>query len=217
MHKPLKWLKNILNILPYIFFAIALLLIIQIVISLQKGSTPSVFGYSVFSVESPSMEPELMTGDLVFVKLVDPQTLEIGDIITFHQPGEPAILITHRIIDIKTSGDIWFFTTLGDNNHGTINDWEVDFSEEYVIGKVTSNSTFLGKLYSGIVSGGINIVYGIAIALFSLIGIAEAVNIVKEVKLAKNKDLNAIKSKLLEEELIKLRAETEKNDQTNTK
>jgi signal peptidase I len=203
MRKPLK---IIINVLPYIFFAVALLLIIQVVIALKNETAPSVFGYSVFSVETPSMEPEYMTGDLVFVKLSDPHTLSVGDVITFRRPDKPEILITHRIVEIQQTGETWFFTTLGDNNHGLINDWETDFSETFIIGEVTGKSTLLGKAYSGIVSGGINIIYGVAIGIFILIGVAEILNIVKEVKLSKNKELLDAKAALVEAELEKLRA-----------
>ncbi len=214
MRRPFNILKKTIFVLPYIFFAITLLLIVQIVIALSNKTTPSVFGYSVFSVESPSMEPTYMTGDLVFVKLVNPDDLNIGDVITFHRSDKPEILITHRIVDIQGTGDIRFFTTLGDNNHGLINDWETDFSEELIIGKVTGKSVWLGKAYNGIVSGGINIVYGVAIGIFVLIGIAEIVNITKEIKLARNKDLIEAKAKMVEEELARLIAE-EKQKQNN--
>ena len=215
MRRPFNILKKIITILPYIFFAITLLLIVQIVIALSNKTTPSVFGYSVFSVESPSMEPAYMTGDLVYVKLIDPDELEIGDVITFRRADKQEILITHRIIDIQETGDIRFFTTLGDNNHGLINDWETDFSEDLIIGKVTGKSVWLGKAYNGIVSGGINIVYGVAIGIFILIGIAEIVNITKEVKLAKNKDLIEAKAKMVEEELARLVAEEKQKLKNN--
>jgi signal peptidase len=186
------------------------------VISLRNDRTPAVFGYSIFSVETPSMEPELMTGDLVFVKLVDPHSLEVDDIITFRRPDKPEIIITHRIVSIDTSTDVWKFTTLGDNNHGLINDWEINFSQTFVIGEVTGKSAWLGQAYSGIISGGINIIYGVAIGIFILIGIAEVINIVKEIKLSRNKELIEAKAKLVEAELAKLRElETKPNDENH--
>lgn len=204
-----KVLKKIITILPYIFFAITLLLIIQIVIALSNKTTPSVFGYSVFSVESPSMEPQYMTGDLVFVKLVGADEINLQDVITFHRSDKPEIIITHRVVSITEIDGKRFFTTLGDNNHGIINDWETNFSEELLIGKVTGKSVFLGNVYNGIVAGGINIVYGGAIFIFVIIGIAEIVNITKEIKLAKNKDIIEAKNKLVEEELSRLKVEEE--------
>lgn len=217
MRQPKNIFKKIITILPYIFFAITLFLIIQIVVALSNKTVPSVFGYSVFSVESPSMEPTYMTGDLVFVKLVDPDLINEQDVITFRRPDKPEIIITHRVVAIQESGDVRFFTTLGDNNHGLINDWETDFSEELVIGKVTGKSTFLGKLYNGIVAGGINIVYGGAIFIFMVIAIAEILNITKEIKLAKNKELIEAKAKMVEEELQRLQKELLDKEQNNPK
>lgn len=210
-------LKKIITILPYIFFAITLFLIIQIVVALSNKTVPSVFGYSVFSVESPSMEPAYMTGDLVFVKIIDPDELSEQDVITFRRSDKPEIIITHRIVDIKEVGEVRYFTTLGDNNHGLINDWEKDFSEDLIIGKVTGKSPFLGKLYNGIVAGGINIVYGGAIFIFMIIAIAEILNITKEIKLARNKELIDVKAKLVEEELQRLQKEILDNQQNNPK
>lgn len=217
MRRPKNILKKIITVLPYIFFAITLFLIIQIVVALSNKTVPSVFGYSVFSVESPSMEPSYMTGDLVFVKIVDPNEINLQDVITFRRPDKPEIIITHRVIDIQESGDVRFFTTLGDNNHGLINDWETDFSEDMIIGKVTGKSTFLGKLYNGIVAGGINIVYGGAIFIFLVIAIAEILNITKEIKLAKNKELIEAKAKLVDEELKRLQKEVLEKEQNNLK
>ena len=217
MRQPKNILKKIITILPYIFFAITLFLIIQIVVALSNKTVPSVFGYSVFSVESPSMEPAYMTGDLVFVKIIDPDELSEQDVITFRRSDKPEIIITHRIVDIKEVGEIRYFTTLGDNNHGLINDWEKDFSEDLIIGKVTGKSPFLGKLYNGIVAGGINIVYGGAIFIFMIIAIAEILNITKEIKLARNKELIDVKAKLVEEELQRLQKEILENQQNNPK
>lgn len=204
-----KVLKKIITVLPYIFFAITLLLIIQIVVALSNKTTPSVLGYSVFSVESPSMEPEYMTGDLVFVKLVEADEINLQDVITFHRSDKPEIIITHRVISITEIDGKRYFTTLGDNNHGIINDWETSFSEDLLIGKVTGKSVFLGNIYNGIVAGGINIIYGGAIFIFVIIAIAEILNITKEIKLAKNKDIIEAKNKLVEEELNRLKAEEE--------
>ena len=207
MTRFMKILKKTIVILPYIFFAITLLLIIQIVIALSNKTTPSVFGYSVFSVESPSMEPEYMTGDLVFVKLVDASEINRGDVITFRRSDKQELIITHRVVSYIDVDGERFFTTLGDNNHDIINDWEKNFSQDLLIGKVTGKSVILGKIYNGIVAGGINLVYGGAIFIFLIIAIAEILNITKEVKLARNKDIIEAKSKLVEEELKRLKAE----------
>ncbi len=213
MKKALKWL---VNGLPYVFFLVAIVLIIQVAVSLSQGKTPSVFGYSIFSVTTPSMEPAYMTHDLIFVKTIDPDDLFEDDVITYYRPDDATIIITHRIKTITESDNGRIFTTLGDNNHGIINDWEQAIPEANIIGKVTGKSTFLGKVYQTITANGINLIYGVAIGIFLLIGVFEIVSITKEVKLSKNTELLKTKDALVEEELKKLKEEAEKN-QMNSK
>ena len=38
-------------------------------------------GYQCYNVISPSMEPEYLVGDLIYVKEVDPTTIKEGDVI----------------------------------------------------------------------------------------------------------------------------------------
>ena len=213
MKKAIKW---IVNGLPYVFFLVAILLIVQVAISLSQGKTPSVFGYSIFSVTTPSMEPAYLTDDLIFVKSINPDDLNRDDVITFYRPDDTSIIITHRIVTITETDNGRIFTTLGDNNHGIINDWERAIPEANIIGKVTGKSTFLGSVYQKITANGIHLIYGVAIGIFLLIGVFEIVSFTKEVKLSKNAELLKTKDALVEEELKKLREEAEKN-QTDTK
>ena len=125
----------------------------------------------------------------------------------YYSIGCKSRVITHRVVSYIDVDGERFFTTLGDNNHDIINDWEKNFSQDLLIGKVTGKSVILGKIYNGIVAGGINLVYGGAIFIFLIIAIAEILNITKEVKLARNKDIIEAKSKLVEEELKRLKAE----------
>ncbi len=95
----------------------------------------------VFGVETPfmvvvsrSMEPTINVNDIIVVRAVDPQDIEVGDIIVFKNPMGRDIPIVHRVVDIVElpTGDIGFITK-GDNN--PVKDpWVV--SEEMVIGEV---------------------------------------------------------------------------------
>ncbi len=40
-------------------------------------------GYRVFNIVSGSMAPEYNVGDLIYVKEVKPETVKVGDVITF--------------------------------------------------------------------------------------------------------------------------------------
>lgn len=56
-------------------------------------------GYQVFTIISGSMEPEYNVGDLIYVKKVDPQTIKVGDDITFIL-NEDLVIATHRVVRI---------------------------------------------------------------------------------------------------------------------
>ena len=64
----------------------------------NNGAPRNFFGYSGMIVLTGSMEPELPRGSFVLTKSADPDTLEIGDDITYLYTGDTTI--THRIIGI---------------------------------------------------------------------------------------------------------------------
>lgn len=70
-------------------------------------------GYQVFTVISGSMEPEYSVGDLIYVKPVDVNTIQVGDPITFVL-NEDLAVATHRVIEIDTEKQ--YFYTKGDVN-----------------------------------------------------------------------------------------------------
>lgn len=99
------------------FLSIVLILNAYIIIQAKSkpNSVPSVFGYKPFIVLSGSMETKIHIGDLVFVKEVDPATLEIDDIIAFRDSDN--YVTTHRIINIVNTDKGKCFETKGDNNN----------------------------------------------------------------------------------------------------
>lgn len=89
-----------------------ILLNIIIVILLLFTICSYVFGLKLMFVMSPSMEPIIMTHQLVLGQKVTENTeLDVGDICTY-QPDDRNITITHRIIG-KTQNTYVF---KGDNN-----------------------------------------------------------------------------------------------------
>lgn len=76
------------------------------------GIIPSILGYTPLTVLTPSMEPTLKTGDLIWVDST-PKQYQIGDIVSYYpEPNDPT-LYTHRIVGLTSSGG---FVTHGDNN-----------------------------------------------------------------------------------------------------
>lgn len=70
-------------------------------------------GLQVFNVISGSMEPTYSVGDLLYVKAVDPDSVEVGDPITFVL-NEDLVVATHRVVAIDSENRQ--FTTKGDAN-----------------------------------------------------------------------------------------------------
>ena len=108
----------------------------------------SIFGYKFFIVRSDSMsKTDFDAGDIVFVKNVDPATLQAGDIIAFtsqnsHNFGET---VTHKIREITTdaNGDPAFIT------YGTTTDTndEAAVTYPYVLGKYTGKIPNVGTFF----------------------------------------------------------------------
>ena len=88
------------------------------------------FGFGASLVLSGSMEPEISTDDLVFVK--KPGKLQVGDVVLYNTGGSNVL---HRIT--KIDGDI--ITTQGDAN----NTEDKPFSKSAVLG------VYIGKIPSG--------------------------------------------------------------------
>ena len=98
-NKVFRIIKLIKNIICWTLIAVLVFTLVVFFMSRINGSTPSVFGYSIFRVSSGSMEPELMVGDIILDKTVDnPEDLKVGDVITFKSSDYGDMLVTHKII-----------------------------------------------------------------------------------------------------------------------
>ncbi len=210
-----KILKSVANIIPYLILLLSFLMIINVGVSVSKGETPTLFGRAIYHIQTGSMEDTIMTGDIIFVD-THAENYHVGDIITFkadiNEDGELDYYpYTHRIVEIKDINGTKLYTTKGDNQatNPISNDWETNFTEDQIIGRYMSKSTFLGKVYSAIAQGGVNLIFLVIIIVFVIIGMMEIVNIVRTVSKAK---LDKEKDDLVQEELAKLRDEQNKEE-----
>ena len=101
-----KTVKRIWNRFTTVLVAVVLILALLLV-----GAR--LIGLQVFTVLSGSMEPTYHVGSMIYVKSVDPETIEVGDPITF-LINEDLDMATHRVIEIDAENQ--HFYTKGDAN-----------------------------------------------------------------------------------------------------
>jgi signal peptidase len=82
-------------------------------------------GFRSLVVRSGSMEPALMTGDVILSHSVQPSSLHVGDIVTFVDATRDNVLVTHRVVEVHRLGPAYSFVTRGDMNTG-VERWSID-------------------------------------------------------------------------------------------
>lgn len=92
----------------------------------KKSKIPSVFGYSMLIIASPSMTGAIEAGDAIIIKNSD--SYAVGDVITYF-PADESFSVTHRIV--RTEGDKFY--TKGDANQSEDSD---PVLIEQIVGKV---------------------------------------------------------------------------------
>lgn len=92
----------------------------------KKSKIPSVFGYSMLIVASPSMTGAIEAGDAIIIKNSD--SYSVGDVITYF-PEDESFSVTHRIV--RMEGDKFY--TKGDANQSEDSD---PVLIEQIVGKV---------------------------------------------------------------------------------
>ena len=100
----LKWTPGRIAYLVLILVLVALVL--YLLVARISGKVPSLFGYSVVRIVTPSMDPKIPVGSFVLIKKAVPEEIEVGDIITFYTDDpDPQIAgktITHRVLALNS-------------------------------------------------------------------------------------------------------------------
>lgn len=149
-----KWLKVLdvaKSVITWIVVALAAFMMIFTIISattLDK-SDRNFFGYKIYKVLSDSMKAtDFEAGDLIFVKEVDPETLEEGDIISYTSINTENFgeTVTHKIRKIvkdekgERVGFITYGTSTGEDDAKVV-------TYPYVIGKYSGRIPKLGYFF----------------------------------------------------------------------
>jgi len=109
-------IRKVCNILSTVLIVLMLLIAGVLLV-------PYLFGYRPTAVLTGSMEPTYHVGSVIFVKEVEPEEIQVKDVITYSTPGM-GYPTTHRVMSIDTDKQV--FVTQGDANNVT--DGEIAFS-----------------------------------------------------------------------------------------
>ena len=177
----------IVNALLVIAIALAAMCTYVSFVSTSGNGVPSLFGIRIFSIQTESMYPTLLPGDLIFdTGVKDPDELRTGDIITYWTVinGE-RVLNTHRIHEVYDGGGYLIFATKGDNN--TIAD-PLTVHESEIVGQYSFRIAGLGKVFDYLqTSTGFLIVIVIPVFLFFLFHLVQFFRVLFEYQNVKNR------------------------------
>ena len=146
-----KILNIIKNVVVWLIVVLAVCMMIFTVVSVNTfdRNDRSLFGYKAFIVLSDSMsKTDFNAGDLVFVKQVDPATLNEGDIIAYtsQNTANYGETVTHKIRTLTkdANGDPGFIT------YGTTTDTddEVIVTYPYILGKYQGRIPKAGTFFN---------------------------------------------------------------------
>ncbi len=221
-----KILSIALNTLVWLFVIFSLVITI-LVFSAQgsKDGVPSVFGKSLITISTNSMEPTYKVGDLVFMEKIsdeDIDNLQPGQIITFHAPididgdGKTGDINTHRIHKIEGNR----FITVGDKSKIPDNQGDTPYTVHAsdIIGVCTEDGKIggLGNVISFLRSSlGFFLCIVLPLILFFLYELYNFISIIVSEKAKKASanaaaiDEEAIKKQAVEEYLAKQKDEEE--------
>ena len=146
-----KALAIIKTTMVWLIVALAVFMMIFTVISVTtfNRNDRTLFGYKAYIVNSDSMAAtDFAAGDLIFVKEVDPSTLQEGDIITYISQNSESYgeTITHKIRRVTTDaeGKPGFIT------YGTTTDVDdtAIVTYPYVLGKYSTHLDGVGTFFN---------------------------------------------------------------------
>ncbi len=84
----------------------------------NKDEVPKIGGYCPLIVLTGSMEPQIKDGDLIIVRQIDGEDVEVGDVIAFFDPESTSnSVLTHRVMEVLSENGSLSFRTKGDANN----------------------------------------------------------------------------------------------------
>lgn len=131
----MKVFKKVINIFIDLLVVCILIIsacILTLSLTSQDTGSPNIFGYTLNTIQTASMEPEMYAGDLVIGRTTpDADNYSVGDIVffqssVFNEEEQMEVLAVkcHRIVKIKEENGLTKYLTKGDNNE--VSDIETD-------------------------------------------------------------------------------------------
>ena len=115
MHRILTVIGTVLCI---ILLPILIINCILIVKSFTSEEVPNVAGTLPLIVLTDSMYPVIKSGDLIICHTVEPEEIQVGDVIAFFDPaGNGTTIVTHRVLEVTEQAGQTAWRTKGDNNN----------------------------------------------------------------------------------------------------
>ena len=186
-NKGRKIANTVINVVLVVAIVLAALCTYVSFVSTSGNGVPNILGTAFFSVQTDSMYPTLLPGDLVVAKTVkDPGALRKGDIITYWTVinGE-RVLNTHTIHEIYDGGGHCIFRTKGDDNT-TVDPVTVHESE--VVGQYVFRIPGLGKVFDYLqTSTGFLLIIVLPVFLFFLYHLIQFFRVLFEYQNVKNR------------------------------
>lgn len=199
---------RVVNVLAAVVIALALVVLLRTVFT-PAGEVPSLGNYSFMRTLTGSMEPAIPVHSFIVTEAVDPESLQVGDIITFRSTESKleGVLNTHRITSVYEEGGQLMFHTKGDVN--AVEDSE-PVSSINVVGKVVFISAALGTVVS-LFSNPLVFFPFVVVPLVLLLGF-ELVKLVKSTKeVARAEDEAALRAAV---EQVRRKRAAEKDKET---
>jgi len=182
-----KTLNTVINVFLIVAIVIAAVCTYISFVSTSGNGVPNILGLRLLSIQTDSMYPALLSGDMIIdVAVKDPADLRPKDIVTYWTVinGE-RVLNTHRIENIYDGGGYLIFETKGDNNT-SVDPLTVHESE--LVGKYWLRIPGLGKVFDYLqTSTGFLLVVLIPVFLFFIYHLVQFFRVLFEYQNVKNR------------------------------
>ena len=132
----LVFIKMLSYVAIMILFLLVIFLMYYIITSAVAKSKKTIPPLSIFTIVSPSMEPNINIYDIIVdKKIIDESDVRVGDIITFYSNNldTGGYTVTHRVSRIEEINGQKIYHTKGDNNQNE-DEGYITFNE--IVGRV---------------------------------------------------------------------------------